>query len=300
MKRVLVTGARGFIGRHTLQPLLDLEYEVHAVSKNSEEQSEKINYHQCDLLSEDATSKLIKEIKPTHLLHFAWYVEPGKFWKSEENFRWQKASEYLFRVFSECGGRNAVFAGTCAEYDWNSEHMLETETPLNPRTLYGECKNNLRIQLEDISKQFNNTLAWGRIFFLYGPHEARKRLVSEVICKLLQAEEARCTHGNEIRDFMHVLDVAKAFIRVLESNWSGAVNIASGKPTTIQNVVTTIGEIIGRSELIKFGAYPASPNDPEKLTADVSILTKKIEFSSDFDLKSGLEDAVEWWRKRRR
>ena len=61
---------------------------------------------------------------PTHLLHLAWYAEPGLFWRSPENLRWVEASLRLLRAFAEHGGQRAVMAGSCAEYAWQPRDRL--------------------------------------------------------------------------------------------------------------------------------------------------------------------------------
>jgi nucleoside-diphosphate-sugar epimerase len=131
---VLVTGATGFVGRQALAPLAARGYEVHAVGRR-----------EVDLLDPDATTRLVEELRPTHLLHFAWYAEPGAFWQSPENERWLAAGVHLLEAFAASGGTRAAVAGTCAEYDWSGSGILsEQSTPLAPRTAYGEAKNALR------------------------------------------------------------------------------------------------------------------------------------------------------------
>lgn len=298
MKKVLVTGASGFIGRHAIPFLKEREFEVHGVSRKKSD-VEDVVFHECDLLNDAETQKLISEIKPSHLLHFAWYVTPGKFWNAPENLTWVTASIRLFEHFSENGGKRAVFAGTCAEYDWRHDVLSEEKTPLLPKTPYGMAKNSLREMIQKASKQVGISSAWGRIFFLYGPHEARKRLVSELINKLMENQPAPCTHGKQERDFMHVADVARAFVETLESSYEGAVNIASGEITTIKEVAEKIGEIIGKPELIQLGAYPTPENDPPRMAADTKILNKKIGFTPTYSLQSGLEETIEWWKSRK-
>src|SRR5215217_4494631 len=120
MKRVLVTGGTGFIGRHTLAELLARDFEVHvaARSKPSDFPSD-VSFHECDLLDAGAARRLTTRLAPTHLLHLGWYAKPGLFWTSLENLRWVAASLTLYLAFAEAGGTRAVIAGSCAEYDWS-------------------------------------------------------------------------------------------------------------------------------------------------------------------------------------
>jgi nucleoside-diphosphate-sugar epimerase len=241
MKRVLLTGATGFIGRYCLPSLLASGYEVHAVSSRVQQapQSET-HWHQADLLNSEQVLGLMVRVQPTHLLHFAWSVVPGKFYTSLENYRWVQASLNLLQAFGLQRGRRVVMVGTCAEYDWKYGYLSEQITPLSPATLYGACKHALQVMFDAFTRQTGLSGAWGRIFFLYGPYEHPARLVSSVIRSILQGEPARCSHGNQIRDYLYVQDVADAFVALLESDIMGPVNVASGCPVALKDIIHKI------------------------------------------------------------
>lgn len=297
MKKVLVTGASGFIGRHCLPFLATRGYEVHAISIKAEDARPGIRWHTADLLVPSVARELIAEIKPTHLLHFSWYTEPGKYWTSPENLRWVEASLELLQAFAVQGGTRVVVAGTCAEYDWRYGYCSERITPLLPATLYGVCKHALHLMLEAFSAQAGVSSAWGRIFLLYGPHEHPDRLVSSVIRSLLKGEPARCSHGDQIRDFLHVEDVASAFVALLDSTVTGPVNIASGKPVDVKQVVNTIADNLNARDLLQLGARPESENEPPLLLADVSRLRNEVHWHPKYDLHKGIEQTIDWWKR---
>jgi nucleoside-diphosphate-sugar epimerase len=137
--------------------------------------------------------------------------------------------------------------------------------------------------------------AWGRIFFLYGPGEHRDKLVASVLSSLLQGQEARCTHGNQVRDFLHVEDVASAFVALLDSKVEGAVNIASGQPITIRDVVLLAADQFAARERVEFGANAAPENEPPLLVADVRRLRDEVGWSPAYQIGSGLEQTARWW-----
>jgi nucleoside-diphosphate-sugar epimerase len=302
-RRVLLTGASGFIGRQAIAPLLARGYEVHAVSRRGstdavEGETDEVHWHSVDLLSAMAPDELMREIAPTHMLHFAWYAEHGRFWGSAENVRWLEASLRLLRAFEARGGRRAVLAGTCAEYDWSvAGRCVEDVTPLAPATLYGRSKHALHSLIEALwEPEGSPSVAWGRIFFLYGPHEHPARLVPSVINALLNGENARCSHGRQKRDFLHVADVAKAFAALLDSPLRGAVNIGSGESVTIAEVIAMVGEVCGRQELVQLGALPTRPDEPDELVADTARLSDDVGFAPTLTLGEGIHETVDWWR----
>lgn len=111
MKRVLITDASGFVGRHCLPPLLARGYEVHAVSLRTQAPTEKltaVHCHTANLLDREQILALLAEVRPTHLLHCAWYAVPGRYWTATENLSWVEAGQYLLKAFAEQGGRRGL------------------------------------------------------------------------------------------------------------------------------------------------------------------------------------------------
>lgn len=291
--RLLLTGASGFVGSAVLRRLkTETGWDVHLVSRQRPpELQADWTHHPVDLLEPGRARSLIAEVAPSHLLHLAWNAEPGVFWTAPDNLTWTAASLELYRAFVDAGGWRAVMAGTCAEYDWSGPKLVEGETPLRPTSLYGVAKDALRRIVEAAAQQENASWAWGRIFFVYGPQERPGRLVSDISDALREGRPAECSDGVQERDFMHVDDVAGAFVAALTSDYDGVFNIASGRPSTIREIVERLGEVAGRPDLLRLGARPARPGDPPRLVGDGSVLRQRIGFHPSFDLAEGLRDS---------
>jgi nucleoside-diphosphate-sugar epimerase len=296
-KTVIVTGATGFIGRHTISRLVARGYTVHALTSRSINHTQDCHWHQVDLLDPLATAEIINSLQASHLLHLAWYAVPGKYWSSIENLRWVQASLELVRHFHEAGGERVVVAGSCAEYDWQHGYCSESLTPRQPNSLYGVCKNSLQEILQSYSTVSGLSSTWGRIFMLYGSHEFSGRLVASIIRSLLQGQEANCSHGRQIRDFMYVEDVADAFIALLDSKVAGTINISTGVPITIKEVATQIATIMGRPELLKLGAVAATANDVPLLVGNADRLHNELNWQPQWSIEQGLEQTIQWWRQ---
>ena len=298
MSRVLVTGASGFIGHNAVGELSSQGHEVHAVSSRVKGEAEA-RWHRADLLQPGTAAELINSVQPELLLHFAWYAEPGKYWTSPENVRWVEASLALLRAFQAAGGQRAVMAGTCAEYDWSVPGVMsEGGHPLGPSTLYGHSKTALCEVAEAFAGETGLSFAWGRIFFLYGPREHPGRLVSSVARALVAGQEAKTSEGSQIRDFMHVADAAGAFAALLLSPVKSVVNIGSGEPVTVREVVEQIAAAAGRPDLVRAGALPQREGEPPEIVADASRLREEVGFARRHTLAEGVEDTVAWWRNR--
>lgn len=296
MKRVLVTGATGFIGRSTLRPLREQGYDVHAVARATRTAPADTTWHAADLLEPGQAERVIAAIRPTHLLHLAWEARPGVYWTSPENVRWVEATLALLRAFAGAGGTRAVLAGTSAEYDWSHGFCSEHVTPRRPVTLYGIAKDATHRVTAAAAEEAGVSLAWGRVFFLYGPHEHPDRLVASVARALVEGRSAPVSSGSQIRDFMHVDDVGGAFCALLGSDLTGPVNVATGDPVRIRDVVAVLAELAGRRDLLRLGELPDRPGDPPLLVADARRLREDVGFVPRYSLADGLAQTLEWWR----
>jgi len=297
VRRVLLTGGTGFIGRWAIAPLIDRGFEVHAVTSREGDNDSHVTWHHADLLAPGEPARIVRAIQPTHVLHFAWSAAPGKFWTAPENVEWVAATVALARAFEQHGGQRFVGAGSGAEYAQSDDDCDERATPLLPATLYGTCKLAAH-RVIDAFARGRFSAAWGRIFHLYGPHEDPSRLVPAVIQALLEGREAECTAGTQVRDFMHVQDVAAAFVALLASPVEGAVNVASGRPVRLADVIGRIGAAMQAPHLIRLGARRIPGGEFPQVSASVVRLRDEVGWSNARDLDRGLADTINWWRER--
>jgi len=300
--KVVFTGASGFIGRHILPVLLAAGFEVHALCRRrcieKDMQMEGVYWHFVDLMDCAAAESLLATIKATHMLHLAWYTKHDDFWSASENLDWVDISLNLLKCFVRQGGKRVVVAGSCAEYEWGVGVCRESETAYKPATLYGISKHKLHEHAKEYCSRNSLSFAWGHVFFLFGPHEAEKRFVPLLVRGLLSGNEVPCSSGSQVRDFMHVSDVADAFVRLLSSDFQGAVNIASGNAYALHEIGGRLMRLIQGKGRINFGALPNRLGEPQTLIADTYILKRKLDWTPSYTLDKGLTDTVAWWKER--
>ena len=294
MKRVLVTGARGFVGRQVIAALARLDVEVHAVASSAPPADiDRCTWHIADLLDPAHRDRLVAGVGADTLLHAAWCATPPDYWRHPDNLRWLSATAELLRAFASNGGRRVVGVGTCAEYDWRHGYCTENVTPLGGRTLYSAAKAATGQVLEAYGAETGLSAAWGRLFFLLGPHDSPVRFVPSLVRDLNAGRSARCTSGSHVRDFLHVSDAAAALVALLRSEVTGAVNIASGIPVRLADVAEGVARRLGRPELL---TIDDGPSEHALVVANVARLRDEVGWTPSRDLSAALDDTVAWWR----
>ncbi len=301
--KVLLTGAPGFVGAALARLLIQEGYQVYALVRPEsdlwriQDLGDSINILHGDLLSPGQVATCVERVQPELCFHLAWCAEPGVYLSSPLNIQYVNASLNLASRLAEAGCRRLVAAGTVAEYDADFGYLSES-TPTRPVSLYAASKVALFTLLNQLAKQIELTLAWARIFYIYGPYENERRFIPDIINTLLRNEPTRTTPGEQVRDYLHVADVARALSAVGRSDISGAVNIGTGLPVTNRDIVLKIGSLLDRPDLVKFGDLPYRSGDPMFVCADNRRLVEATGWRPRYDLERGLENTVAWWRER--
>jgi nucleoside-diphosphate-sugar epimerase len=295
MKKILVTGASGFVGRQVVASLKQKDCEIHAVAFRHEmPKEERVHWHSVNLFDQAAVSALMESVQPSHLMHFAWITTPGKYLNSLDNLTWVEASLHLLKSFAKFNGKRVILAGTCMEYEWNHSVYSESKTPFRSASLYGASKRGLFSIAETFCRQFGISMAWGYIFYLFGPHEHPDRFVPFLIRGLLEGREIPLSHGEQIRDFLDVRELADAFVELMDSSFTGAMNLGSGEPRSLKSIGMAIASKIGNAKYLQFGKLPPR-QEPMELIPDLSLQRLELKWAPRRTFDESLKEVIEWW-----
>lgn len=241
--KILITGASGLIGESVLRNLQSNNFEVIVIGRNRPKQFNgyffKINLIE---ISESKLEKIVREINASHLIHLAWYTEHGKFWNSEINKKWVEKTSLLVEKFCNAGGESVIAAGSCAEYSWKSEDKLRESSECKPESLYGISKNKTRELLSEICYKSAVTFTWCRIFFPYGPRDNEEKLIPQLIKVASGIKKPFLIKQPGSRDFIHVDDIANAFLIILKKKYVGIINICNGIAYDLNELMQKIVE----------------------------------------------------------
>jgi dTDP-6-deoxy-L-talose 4-dehydrogenase (NAD+) len=268
-KKILLTGATGFVGRQILNNLLDKKVKVKAIIREGkkdilpkDKKNSKIEFVTTkDLFKEDEDwwTEQCKDIDT--IIHAAWYVETGKYLNSLKNLDCLLGSLQLAKGAINAGTKRFVGIGTCFEYDF-SKGNLSVKTSLDPKTPYAAAKVGLYKFLSQMLPAKSIEFSWCRLFYMYGEGEDERRLFPFIHKKLSKGEPVELSNGKQIRDFLEVSEVGKIITDISLSNKCGPINICSGVPLSVRQFAEKIADEYGRRDLLKFGARQDNLIDP--------------------------------------
>jgi nucleoside-diphosphate-sugar epimerase len=294
--RVFVTGASGFIGAHLTKSLLGKGHSVSVLAIPDDPlmrlQDVRSSLEVITGMLSDVSmlQQALAEFQPEACIHLAWYAEPGKYLHAVENIQSLTTSLSLLKILLKTGCRQVVMAGTCAEYDTDFGYLNE-DTPTRPASLYAAAKLSCCLLSQQIAAHARINFAWGRIFYPYGPQEDKLRLIPSAIYALKQGAAFPASQGEQIRDYIHVEDVAEAFCVLTEKKANGVFNISSGSPVSIHQLLTTIANLMGRVDLIQFGARLYRDWEPPFICGNNARL-KSMGWQPNYSLPDGLSDTI--------
>jgi UDP-glucose 4-epimerase len=201
----------------------------------------------------------------------------------------------LLRAAGEVGVRRFVHTGSCFEYAAvpAGERMSE-DSPTVPWSVYGAAKLASVHLARTAAVVWQMPLVVLRLFGVYGPGEAPRRLVPFLIDRLRRGEAVDLTPGTQVRDLLFVEDAAEAFAVAADSpalpDDGRVYNICSGVPVAVRQVGETVARLLAASpELLRWGAIPPRAEEPAWIVGDDSRFHTATGWRPKHDLTAGLQ-----------
>jgi dTDP-6-deoxy-L-talose 4-dehydrogenase (NAD+) len=264
--RILLTGGTGFVGRHILAALAEMNRCVALVVRDKSRLAVNLPVDRLiptDDAFAESRSWWVDALQDVDMvIHAAWFAEPGQYQQSPINLDCLIGTVTLAQACIDAGVRRFVGLGTCFEYDTDAGY-LSVDTPLRPATPYAAAKAATYLALSRSLPEASVEFAWCRLFYLFGEGEDPRRLVPYINQQLQQGEFADLTDGLQVRDYMNVRDAAASIVATASGTSTGPVNVCSGNGITIRELAMRIADTYGRPDLLRFGARSNNLHDPQ-------------------------------------
>jgi nucleoside-diphosphate-sugar epimerase len=307
IRRILVTGAHGFIGSHLTRALLEEGYEVGILRRKTSDLSRirdlenHISHHPADLRDPASVQSAIGESGPDAIIHLATYYavehRPDEIGVMMDT----NVKGTIALLDASQAGRIALFlnTSTCAVY-------REMETPLgeadglSPQNLYALTKLQAEEACRFYSERLGVPAATLRLFPPYGPADNERRLIPYAIRTLLCDQDVRLTTGTQKWDFVYVDDIVSAFLAALrqpeKAASAGMMNVATRDPRSVREVVTRIREMTGSKGNLLWGAVPHRRNEVWYNSGSPERIRSVLGWEPRVSLDEGLARTIAWFR----
>ena len=267
MKKILVTGATGFIGNHVVG-LLAQQYQVIATGAHESKARKKSWYQQVqfipfNLADYDASADYFNYFQePDHVIHLAWEGLPNYQAAFHVDTNLPRHYQFLSNLIKH-GAKDLTVTGTCLEYGMQEGALTET-MPVFPTNPYAIAKNSLRKSLEELQHQSPFTLKWLRLFYMYGQGQHPQSLVSQLDAAIASGQDAfNMSGGEQVRDFLPVERVAEYIVNIaLQPEVTGVINVSSNQPVTVKQFVEEYLFNHGAPMKLNTGVYPYPMYEP--------------------------------------
>lgn len=299
-KKILITGAGGFIGRHLLHQLQTFDAHISTISRNHNTFPKEIEQYTIDIKDTSAINECLQNCQPDYIFHLAAYKERNEsiqaFYSSVETNIIGTLN--LFSAAKDCVSvKSIVTLGTAEEYGNNILPFNEKlrECPVTPYSFSKLCVSQMG---ELFFHLYNLPVIIVRPTLAYGPGQGTDMFLPSLIMSLLENKPFNMTLGDQTRDFVYVTDLVEALILASgNTNAHGQIiNIGSGAPVKIADIAQTIEKKIGKRGLIKLGNKPYRKNEVMDYYIDPRKAETLLGWKAKTSLNEGLNRTIAYYK----
>jgi UDP-glucose 4-epimerase len=306
-RRVLVTGAAGFIGSHLTRRLVNEGAEVHALTSTVSsvyptrllDVRDDILLHEANLTDRSAMDALVGVSSPEIVFHLGAYTHVGKSWQRVDECIQAnvQGTVNLLQALAPKGYARFVNTGTSEIYG-DIEVPFREDALVNPISPYAVSK----YAAERYCRMFHQGHDWPivnvRPFNAYGPAQSPDRVIPEIIVRALRSQPLRMTQGRQTREFNFVDDLVDGFVLagVAPDIEGQVINIGCGEEVSMRDLATTILDLMGNPIEAQFGALPDRPTEIWRMYCDSTKARTLLGWKPRHTLSEGLGRTIEWYR----
>jgi len=305
-RRVLVTGATGFIGSHLSRRLVNEGAEVHALTSGVSsvypvrlvDLHGRIQIHGANLTDRAAMETLVARSQPAIVFHLGAYTHVGKSWdRIQECVQTNiQGTVNLLQALADSGYERFVSTGTSEIYG-SIDVPFREDAAVNPESPYAVSKYSAELCSKNLHRAYGWPIVMLRPFNAYGPAQSPDRVIPEIIVRALRHEELKMTQGRQTREFNYVEDLVTGFLlaATTEGIEGELFNLGCGEETSMRDVATLILDIMGNPIEPAFGALPDRPGEIWRMCSDSTKARQKFGWEPSHSLREGLAKTIAWY-----
>jgi UDP-glucose 4-epimerase len=319
--RIAVTGGAGYIGSHALLQLREAGYEpvvLDNLTEGHRRATGECELIELDLSDEARVREALERIQPVAVMHFAASAYVGVSVEKPEQYYFNNVvnSLRLLRAMRSAGVKRLVFSGSCAVYGIPEQIPISEDEPMDPINPYGRTKATVEHVLADYAAAYDLRYASLRYFNAAGAapdgsigedHDPETHLIPILIQAALGRRDSVSIFGADyptrdgtcIRDYVHVLDLARAHVlalEALESRNTAIYNLGTGTGSSVREVVDTVRKVTGRD--FRVVEDERRPGDPPRLVTSPRRVRSELGWELQFpELEEIVETAWNWHRR---
>ena len=297
-KKILITGGTGFIGYHLAKKCLKLNWSVTSLStKNPTKirKLKKIKYLISDISKKSDLKKIIN-INYDYVVNLAGYVDHSR--KKKTLYSHYNGCRNISEIFLRKKIKKFIQIGSSIEYGRNLSPQKENLNNTKTFSIYGRAKLMSTNYLLSLYKKYSFPVSVLRLYLVYGPYQDRNRVIPIVIDNALKSKEFDCSLGTQFRDFVYIDDVVNGIIKSLKTkkNNGQIINLGSGKPIMIKDVILKICKIIGSGKP-QFGRIKFRKDEIKNLYPSIVKAKKILNWRPKVKINFGLKKTINFYKK---
>ena len=297
-KKILITGATGFIGYHLAKYCLKLNWSVTSISTKKPIKTRKlknVEYLICDLYDKNKLNKKLS-LDFDYVVNLAGYVDHSK--KKKTLYSHFNGCKNISEIFLKKKIKKFIQIGSSIEYGKNLSPQKENLDNKKIFSIYGKAKLMSTNYLLSLYKKHHFPVSVLRLYLVYGPYQDRNRVIPIVIDNALKSKEFDCSLGTQFRDFVYVDDVVNGIIKSLKNKKTNGqiINLGAGKPIMIKDIILKICKIIGSGKP-QFGKIKFRKDEIKNLYPSITKAKKILNWIPKVKINLGLKKTINYYKK---
>lgn len=304
-RRVLVTGAEGFIGSHLVKRLLQEGALVHALVRKGSSRwriegcLDRLAVAETDITDPASLRSIVSPLKPQVVFHLAALVDVSRSWEliaplAQTNIM---GTIHLLSAVKESPLDAFIHTSSSEEYGDAHAPIPETrrESPISP---YSFSKLASTHFCQMAARTFDLPVTVLRLFPVYGPFQEGSMFIPSAIRDLVLKGAFKMSRGEQIREFTYVDDVVDAYLKVASCPEARGelLNVGNGVPCRLQDVIGIIRKLLGGETTVEVGAIPYRKGEGGEIFCSNLRVRQLTGWSPSVSLEEGLRVTVEWYK----